>query len=50
MISKLIPLLIGLFVVILLIGFVAKMVKWGISLAVIVGIVALILHFMNKKA
>lgn len=47
MISSLVTLILIL-AVILLISIVLKVVKWGITLAVIVGIIALIAHFMKK--
>jgi hypothetical protein len=50
MISKLITLLIILFFIIVVVGVVLKLVRLGITLAVIVGITALILHFMKKNS
>jgi hypothetical protein len=46
---QLIALLIALAAIILIVGFVMKLVKLGIALAVIVGIAALVYHFFMKK-
>ena len=47
--SKLIIFLVVLFLIIVLVGIVAKLVRWAISLAVILGIGAIIFYFVTKK-
>jgi hypothetical protein len=46
---QLIALLIVLFAIIVIVGFVMKLVKLGIGIAVILGIAALVYHFFIKK-
>lgn len=48
MVTKLIALLIVLFAIIMIVGVVMKLVRLGIGLAVVVGIIALVYHFMKK--
>jgi hypothetical protein len=48
MAAKLIGLLVVLFAIIVIVGVVMKLVRLGIGLAVVVGIIALVYHFMKK--
>lgn len=50
MLARVIGLLLVLFAIILVVGVVMKLVRWAIGLAVIVGIIAVVLHFVKKKA
>lgn len=49
MLSRIIAGLILLFVVILVVGFVAKLLKFAIGLAFVVGVIAVILYITKKK-